>query len=219
MCLLHTSFVLLTLTIALLPHDFSRLWAFFSSPLMTLTLTPDRLHKAIPIGNQLWIMKSRGCSAAPGWTPTLMLNSSLNWPFRCTQDLAFSCIALTTCITHSSTPTVLTAHWRTFWVRYQRLFLSWQKQNTGVYAYLDVSLVTDVEWRLKKFLEQVQSFEYSSFWPHLPQTRIFLKELSTQFLCASWPLSLGSIYKKHYSLWAGALKNGYLALVVGQNII
>ena len=56
LCLLHISFVLLTLTGALLPrYYFSRFWASFSSPLMSLPLTPDHLHKAIPRGNQLWI--------------------------------------------------------------------------------------------------------------------------------------------------------------------
>ena len=40
-------------------------------------------------------MKSRGLNTAPWWAPTLMLNSSLNWPFTCTQHLAFSYTALT----------------------------------------------------------------------------------------------------------------------------
>ena len=53
-------------------------------------------------------------STAPWWTPTLMLNSSLNWPFTCTQNLAFSYIALTARITHSWTPALLIAHRRTF---------------------------------------------------------------------------------------------------------
>ena len=73
----------------------SRLWASFSSPLVSLSLTPCRLCKAIPRDKQRWIpliaiMKSRGLSTAPWWTPTLMLNSSLNRLFRRTQDLVSS---------------------------------------------------------------------------------------------------------------------------------
>ena len=144
----------------LLRYCLSRLWSSFSSPLMYLQLTPDHLRKAILRGNQLWlpltcldktaitILKSRGLSTTPRWIPTLMSNSSLNWPFRLARNWAFSYIDLTANITHFSTPTLLITQKRTFLCTLSKAFSDHPRRNTGVCVYLDVFLVTGVEWRL-----------------------------------------------------------------------
>ena len=59
-------------------------------------------------------MKSTGLSTAPWWEATSMLNSSLNWRFSFTWNLAISCNALTASITYSSIPIILIPHQSNF---------------------------------------------------------------------------------------------------------
>ena len=153
LCLLHTSFVSLTLTWSpfALVLFFQIMSFFFKSSNVSVINTKSSAQRNFqeqPSLNSfdkssMTIMKGRGLSTAPWWIPTLILSSSLNWPFRHTQDLAFSYIPLTASITHSSTATLLIAHTRTFLGTRSKAFF---KSTKGKYRCLHSPRCFSCNW-------------------------------------------------------------------------
>ena len=161
--LLHTRFVLLTLTrspfASILSFQIVRFF-FKSSNVSDINTRSSALSNSQgqPTLNSLdkasiTIMKTRGLSTAPWWTQNLMLNSSLNWPFTRTQDLAFSYITLTARITHSSTPTLLIAHQRTFLGTRSKSF---SKSTKAKYRGLCLPICFSCNWRRMKIAPVVR---------------------------------------------------------------